>query len=115
MKSGLNLFLASGVLSLMIAGPAWADPLSAADIRKLAPATYRVSVADSVKATVILKSGGGISVATNKGERDTGRWSVAGDKICVQFRHLLDHKPHCSYLRTENGVVHGDGFSARRN
>ncbi len=90
------------------------DPLSPADLKKLAPATYNVSVAESVKAIVKLTGGGGISVATNKGERDTGRWSIQGNKLCVVFKHLLDHKPNCSTLTNENGMIHGDGFSARR-
>jgi hypothetical protein len=91
------------------------DPLSAAEIKKIARGTYSVSVADSVKATAKLTPGGGISVTTSKGEHDTGRWSISGNKICVQFKHLLDHKPNCSALTNENGIIHGNGFSARRN
>jgi hypothetical protein len=92
-----------------------ADKLTGAEIRKLVPATYRVSVADSVSAIAVLSAGGGISVVTNKGEKDTGRWRISGDKICVQFRHLLDHKNSCSSLTNESGAIHGNGFTARRN
>ncbi len=113
MKSGLNLFLASGVLSLMIAGHAWADPMSAAEIKKLAPGTYNVSVADSVKARVVLTAKGGISVTTDKGEKDSGHWSILGTRACVIFKHLLNHKPYCSTLTRDGSMLRGDGFTIR--
>jgi hypothetical protein len=113
MISGRNLFLATAALSGVFAGHAWADPLSAADIKKLAPGTYNVSVADSVKALVVLKAGGGISVSTNKGEKDTGHWTVSGTKACVLFKHLLNHKPYCSTLTRDGNMLRGDGFTIR--
>ena len=87
--------------------------LSAAEIRKLAPATYHVSVADSVSATVTLATGGGIVVDTNKGEHDTGRWSVSGNKVCVVFKHLLGHNKQCSTLTRDGTAIRGNGFTAR--
>jgi hypothetical protein len=91
-----------------------ADKLTAAEIRKLLTGTYRVSVADSVSAIAVFTSGGGISVVTNKGEKDTGRWSFSGNKVCVQFKHLLDHKSNCSSLINDGGAIRGNGFTARR-
>jgi hypothetical protein len=91
-----------------------ADKLTASEIRKLLTGTYHVSVADSVSAIAVFTPGGGISVVTNKGEKDTGRWSFAGNKICVQFKHLLDHKNSCSSLVNDGGAIRGNGFTARR-
>jgi hypothetical protein len=113
MTSGRNLFLATAALSLVFAGHAWAEPMSAAEIKKLAPGTYNVSVADSVKASVVLSAKGGISVATNKGEKDTGRWWLQGTKACVLFKHLLNHKPYCSTLTRDGSMLRGDGFTIR--
>jgi hypothetical protein len=91
-----------------------ADKLTAAEIRKLLTGTYNVSVADSVTAIAVFSPGGGISVVTNKGEKDTGRWSFSGNKVCVQFKHLLDHKSNCSSLVNDGGAIRGNGFTARR-
>ena len=91
-----------------------ADKLSAAEIRKLLSGTYHVSVADSVTAVAVFTSGNGIAVTTNKGEKDTGRWSISGNKVCVQFKHMLDHKNSCSSLVNDGGAIRGNGFTARR-
>ncbi len=91
-----------------------ADKLTAAEIRKLLIGTYHVSVADSVTAIAVFTPGGGVSVVTNKGEKDTGRWSFSGNKVCVQFKHLLDHKSNCSSLVNDGGAIRGNGFTARR-
>ncbi len=101
-------------LTILPNGAQAGDSLTAAEIRKLVPGTYHVSVADSVSATAIFTKGGGISVTTNKGENDTGRWSLSGNKMCVVFKHLLDHKANCSALTVEGKAIHGNGFTARR-
>ena len=106
--------LAVSCLLAATSAPALADQMTAADIRKLAPGTYHVSVADSVKATVILKTNGSLSLTTDKGEKDTGRWNISGDKFCVVFKHLLDRKQHCSPLTREGNLLRGDGLTARQ-
>ena len=113
MKSGRSLFLTICLFSFAVAGQALADPMSAAEIKKLAPGTYNVSVADSLKALVVLKAGGGISVTTDKGEKDAGRWTVSGTKACIVFKHLLNHKPYCSTLTRDGNMLRGDGFTIR--
>ncbi len=90
------------------------DTLTATQIRKTLPGSYNVSVADSVSAVAVISPGGGISVVTNKGEKDTGRWTISGNKVCVQFKHLLDHKNNCSALTDEGWAIRGNGFTARR-
>ncbi|MDE2384252.1 MAG: hypothetical protein KGO53_06505 [Alphaproteobacteria bacterium] len=105
--------LAAGLLLGVTTCQAWADPMSADEIKKLAPGTYNVSVADSVRARVVLTAKGGISVTTDKGEKDSGHWTVNGTKACVLFKHLLDHKPYCSTLTRDGSMLRGDGFTIR--
>ena len=97
-----------------IANASAADKLSGADIRKLMTGTFNVSVADSVSAVAVFSAGGGISITTNKGEKDTGRWSISGNKLCVKFKRLLDRETKCSSLMNEGGAIRGTGFTARR-
>jgi hypothetical protein len=114
MKSTLKLLCLTCLVPSFVASAYAADKLTAAEIRKLLTGTYHVSVADSVTAIAVFSPGGGISVVTNKGEKDTGRWSFSGNKVCVQFKHLLDHKSNCSSLVNDGGAIRGNGFTARR-
>ena len=91
-----------------------ADTLSAAELRKLAPGKYHVSVADNVKLEVRLSAGGGISATTDKGDHDTGRWSIVNDKLCVTFKRWLDRQRHCQDLTAEGSILRGNGFTIRR-
>ncbi len=102
------------IVSTCVSDASAQDKLTAAQIRKILPGTYNVSVADSVTAVAVISPGGSISVVTNKGEKDTGRWSISGNKVCVQFKHLLDHKSNCSTLIDEGWAIRGNGFTARR-
>jgi hypothetical protein len=113
-RNNFKLFSAVCFGCVCIASATAADKLTAAEIRKLLTGTYHVSVADSVTAVAVFTPGGGISVVTNKGEKDTGHWSFSGNKVCVQFKHLLDHKSNCSSLVNDGGAIRGNGFTARR-
>ena len=113
-RNSFKFLIVAGLAAACIASATAADKLTAPEIRKLLTGTYHVSVADSVSAIAVFTSGGGISVTTNKGEKDTGRWSFSGNKVCVQFKHLLDHKNNCSSLVNDGGAIRGNGFTARR-
>jgi hypothetical protein len=91
-----------------------AEPLSAQDIRKLAPGQYHVNIMGLVKMTVALRTNGSISGKTSKGKRDTGSWSVQGEKFCVTWNRWLKAKRRCSALTGANGSYSGSGFSLRR-
>ncbi len=92
---------------------AHAETMEGSDIRKLFPGTYRVSVADSLSLTLTFATAGGVSGITNKGDRDTGRWRVSGDRLCIVFKRWLDHNTHCSKLTETASGIHGDGFTVR--
>jgi hypothetical protein len=113
-SSSLKVLCLAYFVNVSIGTAFSADKLTAAEIRKLLTGTYHVSVADSVTAIAVFAPGGGISVVTNKGEKDTGRWSFSGNKVCVQFKRLLDHKSNCSSLVNDGGAIRGNGFTARR-
>ncbi len=91
-----------------------ADTMSSAELRKLVPGRYHVSVADNVKIVVRLSVGGAISGTTDKGDHDTGRWSIANDKMCVIFKRWLDHQRHCQDITAEGSILRGNGFTIRR-
>ena len=112
--TGRQLLVTTLTVTLAATNAAKADPLSAADLRKLAPGQYHVSIADNVKLEVKLSANGAISATTNKGDHDVGRWSINNDKMCVVFKRWLDHKSHCQALSIENGLIRGNGFTVRR-
>ena len=114
MKTHLAILTPILSFSLAGAGAAKADQLTSAELRKLVPGHYHVSVADNVKLDVRLLAGGGIAATTDKGDHDTGRWSIANDKMCVVFKRWLDHQTHCQAIRLESGLLRGDGFTIRR-
>ena len=115
MKKSISLFLFFSTLGNW-PNAAWADgPLSGSDIRKLFPGTFHVEVAPTVSLEVIVSNGGRISGTTNKGDHDSGRWRVVGDKICVTFKRWLDHHERCSGLAYVNAQIKGEGFYAKRH
>lgn len=113
-KNYLKFIIATCFACTCFASAYAGEKLTTSEIRKLLIGTYHVSVADSVTAIAVFTPGGGISVVTNKGEKDTGRWSFSGNKVCVQFKRLLDHKSNCSSLVNDGGAIRGNGFTARR-
>ena len=101
-------------ITLAATNSAKADTMSSAELRKLVPGRYHVSVADNVKIDVRLARGGAISATTDKGDHDTGRWSIVNDKMCVIFKRWLDHQKHCQDITAEGNILRGNGFTIRR-
>jgi hypothetical protein len=90
------------------------DKLNAQELRGLAPGSYAVSVMGLVKMTVSLRAGGGLSGVTSKQKRDTGVWSVKGERLCVQFNRWLKGKQRCAALSGDNGSYSGGGLYIRK-
>lgn len=108
----MRLFLFSGLATIAFITAAHADgPMSAAELKKLAPGTYHVAVA-TVSMDVNLATNGKISGATSKGDKDQGRWRIVGDRICVTFKRWLDHKEKCDRLSQAGTEIKGGAFSA---
>ena len=110
----MRLFLFSGFAALSLATAAHADGLmTGAEVQQLAPGHYHV-VAPGVTIEVDLGLHGKISVVTSKGERDKGHWRLAGDRFCVKFTKLLDHKENCELLNRAGDQIKGNVLTATR-
>jgi hypothetical protein len=91
-----------------------ADKLNAQELRGLAPGSYAVSVMGLVNMRVSLRPGGGLSGVTSKQKRDSGVWSVKGERLCVQFNKWLKGKQRCAALSGDNGSYSGGGLYIRK-
>jgi len=108
----MRLFVCSCLAALAMIAPAKADgPLFEADFKKLIPGTFHV-VAPGVAIDVKISKGGGISGVTDKGDKDHGRWHLAGNNICVKFTKWLDHQEKCEHLSITGNEIKGSVFSA---
>ncbi len=108
----MRKFLLSGLVLTSLISTANADGLmTAAEVLQLVPGHYHV-VAPGVTIEVDLGLHGKISVVTSKGERDKGRWHVAGDRFCVKFTKLLDHQEHCELLNRAGDEIKGNVLTA---
>jgi hypothetical protein len=107
--------LAAALILAALATQSFAgDKLSPTELRGLAPGSYAVSVYGLVKMTVSLQSGGSISGTTSKKKRDTGIWSVSGEKLCIRFNRWLKGKQRCTALSGDNGQYSGGGLYIRK-
>jgi hypothetical protein len=89
------------------------DKLNANELRGLAPGRYAVSIYGLVSLTINLQPGGGISGVTNKTKRDTGVWTVQGEKLCIRWTKWLKGKQRCAGLSGGNGTYSGGGLYIR--
>jgi hypothetical protein len=110
----LKTTLAALALTALIVSPAIAGSLSPAQIKALAPGTYAVSIYGLVKMTVNMQPGGTISGVTSKKKRDSGFWSVNGDKLCIRWNRWLKKKTRCTSLSGGNGTYSGGGLYIRK-
>lgn len=96
-----SLALASAVACLVFMGstPSFAsDRLTAAQIRGLFPGTFKGTVKnDKREITVAINADGSIRGRAD-GKYDDGRWSIEGDKFCVQWKHWSKAKKRCRYV-----------------
>ena len=108
-------FAAAALLLTALSGPSFAaEKLSAAEIRALAPGSYKVSVYGLVKLQINFQPGGAISGVNAKNKRDTGVWSVQGEKLCIRWNKWLKKKERCTALSGENGTYSGGGLYIRK-
>jgi hypothetical protein len=106
--------LATVALIALLATPSAAAPLTPAELKALAPGSYAVSIYGLVKMTISMQPGGNISGVTSKKKRDTGFWSVNGDKLCIRWNRWLKKKTRCTTLSGKNGTYSGGGLYIRK-
>lgn len=110
----LNTPLATALVLCALSLPAAAgDTLSQKELRGLAPGSYAVNVMGMVKMTVTLRSNGAV-IGSAKGKRDSGYWTVQGQKLCIAWNTWLGGSRRCTALQGDNGVYSGGGLSIRR-
>jgi hypothetical protein len=106
--------IAAAAVYVVIVAPASAGALTAAELRALAPGNYAVSIYGLVKMTISMQPGGSISGITSKKKRDSGFWSVNGDKLCIRWNRWLKKKTRCTGLSGQNGTYSGGGLYIRK-
>jgi hypothetical protein len=110
----LKSTLAAACVLAVLTTPGVAGTLSAAELKALAPGTYAVSIYGLVKMTIRMQPGGNISGITSKKKRDSGFWSVNGDKLCIRWNRWLKKKTRCTSLSGEKGTYSGGGLYIRK-
>ena len=89
------------------------DKLSPSEIRQLAPGRYAVSVLGVVSMTVSLRPNGTMTGLAD-GEKDSGVWTVRGQKLCVAWNKWVGGKQRCASLSGGNGSYSGGGLYLRK-
>jgi hypothetical protein len=105
---------AAALLFAAFSLPAQADTLSAQELQGLAPGSYAVSIYGLVKMTINMQPGGNISGITSKKKRDTGIWTVSGEKLCIRWTRWLKGKQRCTSLSGNDGTYSGGGLYIRK-
>jgi hypothetical protein len=89
------------------------DKLGAADIKRLVPGRFLVTLSNTVNLTVVMRANGTVSGST-KGDADSGRWMLDGSRLCIGFNKWLGGNTRCSSLVNAGGYYQGSGFTFRR-
>jgi hypothetical protein len=105
--AALTLFLALG--NAAFAG----GKLGPADLKQLVPDRYLVTLSNAVNLTVVMRANGTVSGST-KGDADSGKWMLDGNRLCIGFTKWLGGTTRCSALVAEAGYYQGKGFTFRR-
>jgi hypothetical protein len=101
-------------VAIALATPATAGQLTSMQLHGLAPGSYAVSIFGLIKMTIYMQRGGSISGVTSKQKRDTGVWTVDGDKLCIRWNRWLKKKNRCIVLSGANGSYSGGGVYIRK-
>jgi hypothetical protein len=94
---------------VMLSDPSLADSLGHSQVRALFPGRYQVRVMNTVDLTVNMQANG-VVIGHAKGDRDTGRWSVEGGKLCIAWSKWNNSRKDCSPLSRQGNVFKGRGF-----
>lgn len=97
MKRLATAIVVSGLFGLTALPAQSSGKLSGAELKKIIPGAYTISVYGFAIRFNVRK--GGTLKATFQDTSDTGKWSVRGDKLCISFKTWTDGKPSCSNIR----------------
>ncbi len=103
-----------GALMGTLATPALADePMTAQQIRRLAPGTFQAVVKGKFQLIVTLSRDGAI-VGKVPGMTDRGRWSVRDNELCITMPNMTRGYLMCSSVVADNGWYRGRNVSFRK-
>lgn len=105
--AALTLFLA--LSNAALAG----GNLGPAELKRLVPGRYLVTLSNAVNLTVVMRANGTVSGST-KSDADSGHWQLDGSRLCIGFTKWLGGNTRCSSLVAEAGYYQGSGFTFRR-
>jgi hypothetical protein len=88
---------------------AQAQDLTSKDLRNLFPGNYSVVIYNIFTVQVTMGKNGELN-GLSRGKRDTGRWSIEGNKFCLLWKSWTKGKKGCSTLKRDGGYIKGDGF-----
>ena len=111
----IKAILAS-VLTVFLASNAMAGDkpiLSQTELRQLFPGNFTAVVNGAVTVLIMAKSNGTM-IGQMTGKQDSGRWSVAGGKLCIVWSTWLSGKASCSSVKSGDGWYLGNGVKFRK-
>ncbi|MCA0432411.1 MAG: hypothetical protein LCH46_04015 [Proteobacteria bacterium] len=108
-----NALLAAAAFVALSVPALAGETLTSKELRGLAPGRYAVSVMGIYEITVSIRRNGTIT-GIKGDEKDHGRWSVRGQKLCVAWNNWVGGKQRCASLSGGNGAYSGGGLYLRR-
>lgn len=110
----MKRFLSAAAVLLLLSIPASAGAnLTSSELQRLAPGRYVVTLYNAVSMTVTMKPNGTVLGSAEAG-RDTGTWTLSGNKLCIAWHKWLGGHARCSGLVSDGRQYHGNGFTFRR-
>jgi len=110
-------FLALAAASLICAfsfNTASADSaLSQSELRRLFPGNFD-AVVYGILDVKIVAHGNGELVGLFSGKKDTGRWSITNDRLCIMLSRWTDGKSSCSQVVASDGWYRGNGVRFKK-
>jgi hypothetical protein len=106
----------AGFLTVLMASTVMAGDkpiLSQTELRQLFPGNFTAVVNGAVTVRIVAKSNGTM-IGQMTGKQDSGRWSVAGGKLCIVWSTWLDGKASCSSVKSGDGWYVGNGVKFRK-
>ena len=84
--------------------PADAQPVSAEALRqRVSGKVFKIKYSDGTSLRLEYKNSGYAFIDTSRGFRDTGKWRVEGEKLCIDWQKIPGG---CSDVRMKGDVIH---------
>ncbi len=94
---------------LVLSRSAIAGDMTHNELRKLFPGNYSVVIYNIFTIEVTMGKNGELD-GLSRGKRDSGRWSIEGNKFCLLWKSWTKGKKGCSLLKRDGVYIKGDGF-----